>query len=112
MKSSYHITDNICTITLSLDDISSNRFGSEMLHIIKKNKISDVVVNMDRFEVITSPIIKSIEKFVNILKLNNIKTIICGFSVESASIIFHFVDEVNFDTALNVQSALDVIKNK
>ncbi|MEA1983566.1 MAG: hypothetical protein U9N39_08470 [Campylobacterota bacterium] len=81
------------------------------MQIIKKEKISGVVVNMDAFEVITSPIIKSIEKLVGILKLNNIKTIICGFSVESACVIFHFIDEVKFDTALDVQSALDVIKN-
>lgn len=64
------------------------------------------------FTIITSDDIKFIESIEKVLKLNNIKTIVCNINPSSASILFHFIDEVKFRTELNIQSAIDAIKNK
>ena len=69
-------------------------------------------MNMVYFEIVTSETIDFLEKLVDILKLNNVETIVCGFNVESASILFHFVDNIKFNTALDVGSALDAIEYK
>ena len=112
MKSSYFITKQICTISIDPLDVTLKTFGIDIMHIIQKNKISNVIVNMVYFEIVTSETINFLEKLVDILKLNNVETIVCGFNVESASILFHFVDNIKFNTALDVESALDAIEYK
>ena len=112
MKSSYFITRNICTISINPKDITLDNIATDILKIIKKNKISNAIIDLAQFELITSKTINFITTFVNILKLNNIKTIVCGFNVHSASIIFHFIEDINFKTTLDVQSAINAIEHK
>ena len=112
MKSDCFINRNICTLSLAPSDIKNHSVSKEILDIAIKNNISDVIINLSRFEIITSELINYVSKLVNILKLNNISSIVCGINEYSASIIFHFVDEINFPTTLDVQSALNVINNK
>ena len=112
MKSNFFITKNICTISLDPEDQYLEQFGTKILKIIQKNKISDVIINLDQFEFITSKTIEFISKTVQVLNLNNVYSIVCGFNVQSASVIFHFVDTITFQTTLDVQSALDVIENR
>lgn len=112
MKSSSFITKTICTISLDPADVQEEDIGIDVLEIVRKNKVSNVIVDLAQLELITSQVIHFINKLVNVLKLNNVHTIVCGFNVYSASIIFHFIDEISFETTLNVQSALDAIENK
>lgn len=112
MKSNFFITKNICTVSLDPEDIFLDQFGTKILKVIQKNKISDVIINMDQFEFVTSQTIEFISKTVSVLNLNNSRSIVCGFNVQTAAVIFHFIDQVEFQTALDVQSALDVIESR
>lgn len=112
MKSNFYIAKTICTISIDPNDMELITFDIEMMEIVNKNQITDVIVDVKQLQIITSETIKFLDKIVNILKLNNIETIVCGFNVESASILFHFIDEIKFNTTLNVESALDAIKHK
>ena len=86
------------TTTLSFARILKSPFG--------------IVIDITLFDVITSDDINFVESLVKIFKLNNFKTIVCGFNVQSASILFHFIDSVSFETVLDVESAIHVFKNK
>ena len=63
-------------------------------------------------EVITSDDIDAINSLINILKLNNIDVIVCNINPYSASIIFHFIENIDFKTSLNIQSAIDDYKHR
>lgn len=112
MKSNYFLTKSIFTVSINPLDQELENIGVELLKNIKKYNINDVIFDLSLFETITSDDIKFIQKLINMLKLNNIFVVVCNFNVYSASIIFHFIDEINFQTALDTQSAMNVIKNR
>lgn len=112
MKSSYFLTDNILTISLNPADITLQNIAIEFLQLIKANSVNDVILDLALFETITTTDIKFIEKVVDIFKLNNIYVIVCNINVYSASILFHFIDDISFPTTLDIQSAIDVIKSR
>ena len=111
MKSNYFLTRNIFTVVISPEDINLSNLGVEFLNILKEKDKSNVVFDMAQFDVITSDDIKFIQSLVDMFKLNNIKVVVCNFNPYSASILFYFIDDVIFETALDVQSAIDVLKN-
>jgi len=112
MKSNFFITKNVCTVSLDPEDQFLDQFATKILNSIRKKKISDVIINLDQFEFVTSETIEFISKTVNVLNLNNIRSIVCGFNVQTASVIFHFIEKVEFQTTLDVQRALDVIESR
>jgi len=112
MNSSYSFTKEILTLVLSPLDVSVKNVGIELLKIIRKNNKNKIIFDMSLFDVVTSLDIKFIEGLVSMLKLNNIFVVVCNFNPQSASILFHFIDEVKFETTLDVQSAIDVFQNK
>ncbi|RXK11559.1 hypothetical protein CP965_13545 [Halarcobacter mediterraneus] len=111
MKSNYSINEDILVLTLNLEDTKLDNFGIELLQIIRKKALHFVVFDLALFDVITSENISYIEKLISMLKLNDIDVIVCNFNVYSASILFHFIDEVSFKTELNIQKAVNAIKN-
>lgn len=111
MKSSYSIFDNIYLIKLSPLDIGCFDLGKQFLDIFRAKTPVGVVIDLALFEIITTDDIKLVESLIKIFKLNNIKTIVCGFNVSSVAIIFHFIDSISFDTRLDVESAMNVFKN-
>jgi len=113
MISNYSLVNNIYTLALNPEDILLDDFGISLLNSINdSNKLLGVIIDLSLFEVITTQEIKFIEKIINILKLNSIESIVCNFNTYSASIIFHFINEINFKTALDVEDAIDGLKSK
>ncbi len=111
MKSNYSVNEDILVLTLNLEDTKFDNFGIELLQIVRKKALHYVVFDLALFDVISSENITFIEKIIGILKLNAIDVIVCNFNVYSASILFHFIDEITFKTELNVQKAVNAIKN-
>ena len=111
MKSNHLISDNICIFTINPVDKQKDDIGIEFLDFVKKSFIHNVIFDLSLFEIISSEDIEFIEKLVKILKLNNVEVIVCNFNVYSASIIFHFIDHISFNTTLDVQKAIDAFKN-
>ena len=112
MQSNYFFTKTILTITIEPKDQELSNLGVLFLEIVKSKNISDIVFDLKLFEILTTDDIKFIEQLVSILKLNNIRVVICNINVYSASILFHFIDNISFETALDIQSAMNVIKSK
>jgi len=111
MKSNYSIFDNIYLIKLNPLDVECSDLGKQFLDIFRAKSLVSVVIDLALFEIVTTDDIKLVESLVKIFKLNNIKTIVCGFNVSSVAIIFHFIDTINFETRLDVESAMNVFKN-
>lgn len=111
MNSSYSISDDIFTLSLKLEDLSDLTFGTVMLENINKTKLSKVICDLSNVDLIQAKDIKGIETLVKLFKFNNINTIVCGINAYSSSVIFHFLDDFHFKTALNIQRAIDDFKN-
>lgn len=112
MNSSYSISGDIFTIALKLEDLSDVTFGTTMLENINKTKLSKVICDLSHINLIQAKDIKDIEMLVKLFQFNNIKTIVCGINAYSSSVIFHFLDDFDFQTALNIQRAIDDFKNR
>ena len=112
MKSNYFLTNIILAIAIDPEDINLTTLGIEVLNLVKKKAVQNIIFDLALLEVITSDDIKYIQSLVNMFRLNNIDVIVCNINPYSASILFHFIDEITFKTALDVQSAIDVFKNK
>lgn len=110
MKSTYSISSDIFTINLSTDDLSDLNFGINMLNNINKSKLSKVICDLSHVDIIQQQDIKNIDILVKLFTFNNITTIVCGVNAYSASILFHFLDDFKFQTALNIQRAIDDFK--
>ncbi|QDF30254.1 hypothetical protein [Halarcobacter anaerophilus] len=111
MKSNYLISNNIAIFTLNPEDKHLDDMGVKILQTAKKEFVHSTIFDLALFDVISSEDIAFIEKLVQILKLHNIEVIVCNFNVYSASILFHFVENISFKTELNVQKAMDAIKS-
>jgi len=111
MNSSYSISDDIFNISLKLEDLSDVSFGTTMLENINKTKLSKVICDLSNIDVIQSKDIKNIEMLIKLFHFNNITTIVCGINAYSSAIIFHFLDDFDFKTALNIQRAINDFKN-
>jgi len=111
MKSNYSINEDILVLTLHHEDKNLDSLGIELLQIVRRKNLHYVIFNLAILNVISSEDIAFIEKLIAMLKLNDIDVIVCNFNVYSASILFHFIDEVSFKTELNIQKALNAIKN-
>jgi hypothetical protein len=112
MKSNYFLSKEIIIITLNPKEISQRDFGVVLLELAKRSNITNIIFDLSLLEIIITDDIHLLIRLVNMLKLNNIKVIVTNFNIYSASILFHFIDEIPFQTALDVQSAIDVITNK
>ena len=110
MLSTYSISEDIFTINLNTEDLSDLSFGITMLKNINKSKASKVICDLSHADIIQQQDIKNIDILVKQFKFNNIKTIVCGVNAYSASVLFHFLDDFKFQTALNIQRAIDDFK--
>ena len=111
-NSNYLIIKNVIVLSINPDDHELANFGIESLKIINKIGLNNIVIDLSLFEFITSEHITFIHQIVDVYKLNNISSIVCNFNIYSASILFHFIDDVQFQTALDIQSAIDVFENQ
>ncbi len=112
MKSSYSVFDNIYIIRLHPEDCELSDLGKQFLDSFQGKSSVGIVISLTLFEIVTTDDIKLIESLVAIFKLGNLMSIVCDFNISSASIIFHFIDTVSFKTSLDVESAINVFKNK
>jgi hypothetical protein len=112
MKSTYSTFDNIYLLRLHPEDSELPELGKQFLETFKGKPLRGVVISLTFFEMITTDDIKLIESLVAIFKLHNLQSIVCDFNVLSASILFHFVENISFETSLDVESAINVFKNK
>lgn len=110
MYSTYSLSGDIFTINLNVEDFKDLSFGVEILNKINKSKFLKVICNLYSVEIITQEDIKNIDKLVALFKFNNIHTIVCGVNANSASVLFHFLDDFKFQTARNIQRAIDDFK--
>ncbi len=111
MKSTYSIFDGVYILRLHPNDIDCYDLGKQFLKSFGEKLPKGIVISLMQFEIITTDDIKLIESLVAIFKLNNLHTIVCDFNVLSASILFHFVDTISFETSLDTESAINVFKN-
>ena len=111
MNSTYSISEDIFNLSLKTEDLSDLSFGRIILENINKAKLSKVICDLSSIDIIQVKDIKNIEKLTKLFQFNNIDTIVCGINAYSASVIFHFLDDFYFKTALNIQRAIDDFKN-
>ena len=111
MKSTYSTFDSIYLLRLNPEDIECEDLGKQCLSSLGEKAYKGVVISLTKFEIITTDDIKLIESLVAIFKLSNLPVIVCDFSVFNASILFHFIENVSFETALDVESAIHVFNN-
>ena len=110
MENNYFVSKDILIITLVPQELDEKK-QLEYLKLSKNKGIKKIIFDLRLFKVITSDDIKAIETFENLFRLNNCDVIVCNISVESASIIFYFVDEVKFKTVLDIENAINAFQN-
>lgn len=111
-KTTKFISNDICVFKINPEDLPYERFSTFILEQFEHYKLSKAVFDLSLFEVITLKDINDIEKIVDILKLNRIKSIVCGISPYCAAVLVHFVDEIGFSTTLGIKEAIDVFQNQ
>lgn len=107
MKSTYSTHGDMFTINLDVEDLDDSLFATALLTIINEAGISKVICDFSSVGVIQQADIKNIDLLVKLFKFNNVDTIVCGINAYSASVLFHFLDDFSFKTALNIQRAID-----
>lgn len=105
-KSTNFISDDVVVFNLNQEDLGKMDFGIHLLQTIKKYSVLKVVFDLSYIDIISSKDINDITKLVNILKLNNIKSIACGINPYSASLLPHFIENVKFQTTLGIKEAI------
>ncbi len=111
MNTTYSISGDIFTINIKVEDFNNTNFGIYMLELINKSQSTKVICDFSGEDIIQQKDIKYMDTLVSLFKFNNIKTIVCGINATSASVLFHFLDDFKFQTALNVQRAIDDFKH-
>ena len=111
MKSSYSVSNEIIVIDLEPEDLKDEIFNTKCLKLISKMSLDYAVLNMSKFKTVQKEDINIIENLSALLNLNNIKNMVCGIDPNSISVLMHFIDDFKFDSTIDVQRALDDIKN-
>jgi hypothetical protein len=111
MQSSFYKSKDAFVVILEEEDIKNSNLGLELHKIILESDSHKVVLDVSKLEFILSKDIETLNRLVSFFTLGNISTIVCGFSTSNASMIFNFVDEVKFQTALNIEDAINAHKN-
>lgn len=111
MQSSYSVSHDIIVIDLEPDDLKEELFNTQCLKLINKLSLNYAVINMSKFVTVQKEDIKRVENFSALLDINNIKNIVCGIDLNSILVLMHFIDDFKFDATLDVQRALNDIKN-
>ncbi len=113
MISSNSISNDVLIITIDEDELHNDEnFAIECLKLITKYSLSHMVLNVDKFKTVQKDDILKIEKLIKLLSVNNIKSMVCGIDINSILVLLHFVEDFNFNSTLDVQRAVDEIKNK
>lgn len=112
LKSNSAKFKNSLVIDIVIEDLYINNHAYEFSRCIEKNRIENVILNLEHLDVITSNDIEKIEEIISVLKLNGVDVIVCGINPYCASVIFSFVNNINFKTELNVKAALNVFSYK
>ena len=107
-KTTKFISKDVCIFKINPHDLYESQFGIFILEQCKHYKLSKGIFDLSLFEVLVSSDIRAVEKLVALLKLNNIKSVVCGILPQCASILPHFVEDVSFQTTLGIKEALDV----
>ncbi|WP_196138095.1 hypothetical protein [Aliikangiella sp. G2MR2-5] len=106
LNSSVVVIDNVAVIGLQRDDLEIANCGFLVSKRIKEESISKTAINIESFEYITSENVYALQKLIDVLEISGISVCVCGFDAVSASIIFTFVDDIYFSTALDVRNAI------
>jgi len=102
------ISKDVCIFKINPQDLYESQFGIFILEQFRHYKLAKGIFDLSLFEVLSSYDILEVEKLVLLLKLNNIKSVVCGILPQCASTLPHFVEDVNFQTTLGIKEALDV----
>lgn len=89
------ISNNVCIFKIDPEDLDKAQFGTFLLEQFGHYKISSGIFDLSLFDILTSYEIKVVEKLVLMLKLNNIKSVVCGISPQCASTLTYFIDDVS-----------------
>ncbi|MGA1939075.1 hypothetical protein [Arcobacter sp. YIC-310] len=112
LKSNTSIFDDIIVIDIDIEDLYIQNYYFEFSKLISENEILKVVFNFENIDVLTSSDIQSVQKIVDTLHLNGVKSIVCGINPYSASLIYTFIDKIKFTTTLDVKGAIDAFSIK
>jgi hypothetical protein len=88
-------------------DLYKDDFAVFLIKQVKHYNLSNVILDISLFEVISHRDIQLIEKIIHVFKLNNIRSIVCGINPYSAGLIPHFSDTISFQVTLGIKEALD-----
>ena len=111
MQSSYSVSNGVIVIDLEPNELKEHLFNTKCLKLINKLSIDYAVINMSKFKTVQTDDIQRIEILSSLLNFNSIKNIVCGIDPNSIVVLMHFLDDFKFDSTLDVQRALDDIKN-
>jgi len=111
MKSSYSVSNDVLVLDLEPDDLKEQLFNAKCLKLIHKLSLNYVVINMSKFITVQKEDIQKLENFSKFLNINNIKNMVCGIDLNSILVLMHFMEDFKFNSTLDVQRALDDIKN-
>ncbi|WP_024953616.1 hypothetical protein [Sulfurospirillum arcachonense] len=112
LQSNVSTIDGCIIVDVKHIDLEKENYLSLFIEdIIKLNK-SKIIFNLEDLEIVTSDDIQRIEKITKGLHLSGISSIVCGFSPYCAAMIFSFIDNVSFETSLNIKGAIDAFSTK
>jgi hypothetical protein len=112
VEGSYHKSGDILIVTLEEADIKNTNLTVNLQEILNELEIFKIVLDMSKIEFILSGHIDVLEKINRFFKITNTSVIFSGFSISTATMLFHFVESVSFRTALNVEEAIHEFKAK
>jgi len=113
MISTNSISNGVLVLNIDEDELHNDEnFAIECLKLITKHSLHYIVLNVDKFKTVKKDDNLKLEKSVKLFAINNIKSMVCGIDINSILVLLHFVEDFNFNSALDVQRAVDEIKNK
>lgn len=112
LKSTISVTLTAIVVELNVDDLSLEDVVFQLSQRIIQHQSNFVIINLSALEVLTSKDVGILESMSSTFSIMGKQVTVCGINPLCASLIYNFVDELAFNTELNVDYALQAISNK
>ncbi len=112
LKSTISANLTAIVIELNSEDLALDEVAFQFSQHIIQYSAKHVIINLSALEVITSKDVSILESINSAFLIIGKLVIVCGINPLCASLIYNFVDELTFNTELNLDYALQAISNK
>ena len=109
LSSNFRSYKDIVVIDLMVSDLVTHNYTFYFLEQIEHFNKLKLVINLDCNSSVTSGDIHLLEKLVNAMQITGKKVCICGLNPINVAVLVNFAECFNFNTALNVERAIDAL---